>query len=93
MACYTGIHISENSVLPFRVKELRKDQENTYKSAASVPEKKNKSLNLVEVGPSLFHPSTIQGSSTPKKKSLVPQPDNSFDVNKALHDAYEPPIR
>ena len=72
---------------------MRKDQENFNKSAAPVSEKKNKALNLVEAGPSLFHPSTIQGSSTPKKKSLVPQSDKSFDVNAALYDVNESPIR
>ena len=78
----------------FRVKELRRGQENsTHNPIVQASEKKSKALNLVEAGPSLFHPFTIQGSSTPKKNSFAPHPDKSFDVNKALHDAYESPIR
>ena len=87
-------NVCETVACCFRVKELRRGQENsTHNSNVQESEKKSKALNLVEVGPSLFHPSTIQGSSTPKKNSFAPHPDKSFDVNKALHDAYESPIR
>ncbi len=50
----------------------------------------------IGLGATLFHPSTIQGSSTPKQSSVTSSHQHNagqFDVNKALHDAYETPIR
>ncbi len=75
-----------------RVKELRKAKDKTP-DVQDDNETSVAPLNILEFGPSLFDPSTIQGSSTPKKPNYALQPDRSFDVNKALYDMYESPIR
>ena len=79
----------------FRVKALKKD---TPPKVTRTPTVHDSAKSSRKVAPSLFHPSNIQLSSTPKlnrTRSIGSHSDtgNTLDLTKVLQDAYDSPVR
>ena len=95
--CIWGFN-SDYNIMCCRVKELRSRTQKTPKDTSPhVPASGTPSRSAKKSTPSLFHPSSIQCSSTPKEnkpnrtKSRTEQAADH--VSLALQDAYDTPIR